>query len=297
MFNEDIGEVHSAIVDVTDRCNLRCKHCFYFREEHESQEMSAGEFLAGMRALKKKYNIMNMAWCGGEPLFRRDVLEEGCTYFPTNWLFTNGTLDIPDIENLMVFVSVDGPRHIHDDIRGKGTYDKIMSTLSRRPEGKPVVFLPTFHALNAPYLEEMIAELARVPNTFMGVEFFTPLTAYETVGGYAHIEVQRRLLEISWEERDRLIERLLALKKTYPGFIVVRDRVLELMTSKLAPMCIKKCNMSRRTLTLDLNLNRKFPCVLGKSVDCSRCGCIFPYEQQARAEAKEAGESISGFSL
>lgn len=295
MFDEDVGEIRSAIVDVTDRCNLRCKHCFYFREEHESQEMSAGDFLSGLRSLKKKYNIMNMAWCGGEPLFRPEVLEEGCTYFPMNWLFTNGTLALPDIDNLVIFVSVDGPRRIHDDIRGQGTYDKIMHTVTHRPGNKPVIFLPTFHAFNAPCLEEMVAELTKVPNTLMGVEFFTPLTQYDDAGTYAHIEVQRRLLELSWEERDRIIERLFALKKTYPDYIFVRDRVLELMTSRLAPMCIKKCNMSQRTLTLDLNLNRKLPCVLGKNVDCSTCGCIFPYEQQARAEAKEAGAPLSGF--
>jgi hypothetical protein len=40
--------------------------------------------------------------------------------------------------------------------------------------------------------------------------------------------------------------------------------------------------MPRRTLTLDLRLNRKLSCVLGAQVDCSKCGCAFPYEQEAR---------------
>ena len=43
-----------------------------------------------------------------------------------------------------------------------------------------------------------------------------------------------------------------------------------------------RCNMPQRTLTLDLKLNRKLPCVLGSGVDCSKCGCPFPYEQEAR---------------
>ena len=53
MYENLSGVQHrSAIVDVTDRCNLRCKHCFYYREEHESEEMEADEFLEGLRTLK-----------------------------------------------------------------------------------------------------------------------------------------------------------------------------------------------------------------------------------------------------
>lgn len=43
-----------------------------------------------------------------------------------------------------------------------------------------------------------------------------------------------------------------------------------------------QCNMPRRTLTLDFELNRKLPRVLGAQVDRSNCGCAFPYEQEAR---------------
>ena len=286
MYQGQPGEIiRSAIVDVTDRCNLRCKHCFYYREEHDSQELPLDELVAGLRALRDRHGIQSMAWCGGEPLYRRDAVEAAAPLFPLNWLFTNGTLPLPDLANVTVFVSVEGPREIHDRIRGRGTYDRIMANVARRPAGRPVVFLPTLHRLNAPYLEETVAELSKVAGACMGVEFFTPLRSYPRIEGYPHVEIQKRDLDLTPEERDRL----LALKRSHPGFIVVRDRVLELMRSDRAPACIERCNMARRCLTLDVRLERKLPCVLGRDVDCARCGCIFPYEQQARAEDRAGG--------
>ncbi|MBI2060346.1 MAG: radical SAM protein [Nitrospirae bacterium] len=282
--------VKSAIVDLTDRCNLRCKHCFYYREQHDSEELPADELLAGLKVLRDRHHVQAMAWCGGEPLLRTDVLEQGAALFPMNWIFSNGTLPIPDVSNAMQFVSVEGPKEIHDKIRGRGTYDKIMATVANRPGEKPIVFLPTIHKLNAPFLEQTMKELSKITNAFLGVEFFTPLKEYRPIKGYPHVEIQKKDLDLTWEERDRIIDRLFALKKSYPGFIVVRDRVLELMRSEYAPTCIEKCNMPNRCLTLDVKLNRKQPCVLGKDVDCSKCGCIFPYEQQARAEEKASGK-------
>ena len=36
MFTErEPREYHGAIVDLTDRCNLRCRHCFYYRNERD----------------------------------------------------------------------------------------------------------------------------------------------------------------------------------------------------------------------------------------------------------------------
>ena len=40
-------EYHGAIVDLTDRCNLRCRHCFYFRNERDSRELPGEELLQG----------------------------------------------------------------------------------------------------------------------------------------------------------------------------------------------------------------------------------------------------------
>ncbi len=284
MYENLSGAQHrSAIVDVTDRCNLRCKHCFYYREEHESEEMEADEFLEGLRTLKDRHNILSMGWCGGEPLYRRDVVLEGAKMFPMNQLYTNGTLPLPVAPNLQPFVSLDGTREIHDSVRGKGTYDKIMENVTDTPL-PTVIFTATFHRLNEACLEDMIGELSRItkPNVVVTIMLFAPLKEYRKVRAYKHTELQETDLDFSWEERDRFVDRLIALRQKYPNIILNPDTVLEMMKSENAHEATSRCNMPQRTLTLDLKLDRKLPCVLGAAVDCSKCGCPFPYEQEAR---------------
>jgi len=284
MYENLTGVQHkSAIVDVTDRCNLRCKHCFYFREEHDSREMNAEEFLEGLAILQKRHNIISMGWSGGEPLYRAEVVQEGARLFKMNQLFTNGTIPIPKIRHLITFISLDGTRPFHDGVRGKGTYDKIMENL-KTTKARIIVFLSTYHRSNEGCLEEMVEELSEIGAPVFGLYamLFTPLKGYKEVKGYQHTITQKNKLDLSWEERDQIIERLFELKESYPRFLLNEEIVLEMMLSENASEATSRCNMPQRTLTLDLNLNRKLPCVLGSDVDCTKCGCPFPYEQEAR---------------
>lgn len=284
MYENLTGVQHkSAIVDVTDRCNLRCKHCFYFREEHDSREMNAEEFLEGLKILQRRHNIISMGWSGGEPLFRPEVVKNGAKLFAINQLFTNGTLPIPKIRNLMPFISLDGIRVIHDEVRGKGVYDRIMENLKTSP-AKTVFFLATFHRANEKCLEAMVQELSDFGRPVVGLMamLFTPLKKYKEIKGYEHSNTQKNIIDLSWEERDQIIDRLLELKRSYPKFLLNEAPDLEMMKSENAHEATSRCNMPQRTLTLDLNLNRKLPCVLGADVDCTKCGCPFPYEQEAR---------------
>jgi MoaA/NifB/PqqE/SkfB family radical SAM enzyme len=284
MYEDLSGVEHrSAIVDVTDRCNLRCKHCFYFREEHDSEALDTDEFLEGLAILKERHNIVSMGWSGGEPLFRTECVIEGAKMFQMNQLFTNGTLPIPDLPGLVPFISLDGTREIHDEIRGRGTYDRIMANI-KDSHAETIVFLATFHRLNHACLEDMLREVSGIksPATALLAMIFTPLKTYRNVKGYAHVETQREMLDFSWEERDRFIDRLIMLKREYPVDLLNSEINLEMMKRVNAVVATSRCNMPQRTLTLDLKLNRKLPCVLGSGVDCSKCGCPFPYEQEAR---------------
>jgi hypothetical protein len=130
----------------------------------------------------------------------------------------------------------------------------------------------------------MIGELSDFtkPRVFVTIMLFAPLKEYRKLKAYKHTEVQETALDFSWEERDRFVDRVIALREKVPNVILNPDTVLAMMKSENAHEAISRCNMPRRTLTLDLKLNRKLPCVLGAAVDCSKCGCPFPYEQEAR---------------
>lgn len=245
--------------------------------------MEANEFLEGLKILQKRHNIISMGWSGGEPLYREEVVKKGAKLFAINQLFTNGTLPIPKIRNLMPFISLDGTQPIHDEVRGKGTYAKVMDNLKTTP-ARTVFFLATFHQANEKCLEDMVQELASIGRPVVGMMamLFTPLKKYKEIKGYQHSITQKERLDLTWEERDRIIDRLLVLKESYPKFLLNEDVDLEMMRSENAPEATARCNMPQRTLTLDLNLNQKIPCVLGADVDCTKCGCPFPYEQEAR---------------
>ena len=282
MFTErEPREYHGAIVDLTDRCNLRCRHCFYYRNERDSEELPGEELLEGLETLRDRHDIRSMEWCGGEPLVRREVFEAGAALFPHNMLYTNGTHAIPRIGNVTVCVSLDGPPAMHDYIRGTRCFERVAHNL-------------------AAYLEEFLQSVERLERPGLSLPvfllIFTPLKRYRDVKGYEHSAEQRDRLAFTWEERDRLLEEIARMRRKYPGRIQNSDLLLELMHSSNASYCIERCNRSQVTLTLDLQLERKLPCILGPDVDCGRCGCPFPYEREARKRGQRSmtGEIMPG---
>src|SRR5262245_39992359 len=83
-------------VDVTNQCNLRCHHCYFF--EHEQPENLAVERWRNFfEQLKSEgFPFFSCSWVGGEPLMRQEIIEMGSQYFRRNMVVTNGTIRIPD---------------------------------------------------------------------------------------------------------------------------------------------------------------------------------------------------------
>lgn len=136
----------ALIFFVTSRCNLRCSHCFYWRELNAAseKELSIDEIRKIASSLK---HPVSLSLTGGEPFLRRDLKEiieafrKGCGTREIG-IATNGTLEASTVEtvssildegllsNLSVQVSLDGLEKTHDAIRGiKGSFEKAMSTL------------------------------------------------------------------------------------------------------------------------------------------------------------------------
>ena len=127
----------AALVNITNRCTLRCRHCFVYRDGNPNDrkdEMDTPTMLEKLAKLKRHHGIQAMLWMGGEPLLRPDVLQDGVNIFAQNTVTTNGTLAPIELSNCTYVFSVDGPPDFNDTIRGKGTFRKVMETLSRIPE-------------------------------------------------------------------------------------------------------------------------------------------------------------------
>jgi MoaA/NifB/PqqE/SkfB family radical SAM enzyme len=252
-------------IDVTYRCNLDCRHC-YFRKQGYQTELTTEEWLAKFEALKTDgFPFMICGWIGGEPLLRKDLVEKGRSYFKSNVIFTNGTIELPGWRDVRFSVSVHGTEKYHKAMtatRGD-IYRKIKKNVDR-PD-LDVVIACCLTRLNYPCIEQMLEEWSHTAVKGIAFEFYTPM---KTEGDD---------LWLNWQERDRLIDKLLSLKKTYGDFIWISSRIYRLMKSDMAPQITANCPFSKIGFSFDPMGNPKIPCQLGPLADCSRCGCVLPF--------------------
>ena len=126
-----LGVKYFAEVDVTDNCNLRCKHCYHFhgKGDFKTNELHLDEWEERFRGLHKR-GVRFLLLVGGEPALRKDVLMLANRIFPFVFVITNGTIKIPEEFNHVLFVSLDGTRKTNDSIRGDGVFSKVMGNYS-----------------------------------------------------------------------------------------------------------------------------------------------------------------------
>ena len=88
-------------IDVTNRCNLRCEHCYFFAEDHDNEkELSIEAWVEKLEEMKAAgHPMMLCTWVGGEPMMRKNLIEVGRKYFKHNTIVTNGTVELPDWDN------------------------------------------------------------------------------------------------------------------------------------------------------------------------------------------------------
>ena len=121
------------LVHVTDRCTLRCRHCFIGTQTGVDLPLAdvirlADEFVAlqGLRFIVS----------GGEPMMHRHfwTLNERLPDYPFRAiLLTNGTLLDREAARALRFdevqVSLDGPEDAHDLLRGTGSFRRAIAAL------------------------------------------------------------------------------------------------------------------------------------------------------------------------
>jgi MoaA/NifB/PqqE/SkfB family radical SAM enzyme len=122
--------IRSSIYDVTNRCNLRCKGCFFFSSgEHEvaPEEMDIKKWEAFIE--KEKRRGVNLAiLIGGEPTLCLDRVEAFYKRLPT-FCATNGVIKVPRdrFPDMMIGISLWGDEEDEKTLRGKDTF-RISST-------------------------------------------------------------------------------------------------------------------------------------------------------------------------
>lgn len=257
------------MVNITNHCNLTCRHCFVFRNGNPNdpqREMSDERLLEELIRIRERHGVRSMLWMGGEPMLRWRLLQRALPLFERNTITTNGTVPLKDFGVPLVYVvSLDGPPDINDEVRGEGVFDRVLRNVGALPaDFAPTVMVQcVVHRQNQDRLEELVQELLPTRVEGLTFSFLVPSAG----------EVSPRAWE-SVEERETAVDIALELKRRYPDFIWSSRRSLELMRPATAKLVTDHCPLLQHTLPLYLNENGfETPfCCYGNDVDCDRCG-------------------------
>lgn len=134
--------IRHLILHVTNRCNMRCRHCFVDFNDPD-KELDFRE----IKEISKR--VPDLIWLdigGGEP-FLRDDLEDVISLFnfrelsiPTNGWLTGRIIEKVKKINLMssgkliITLSLDGMQKTHDEIRHPDAFERTIETCKRLKE-------------------------------------------------------------------------------------------------------------------------------------------------------------------
>ncbi len=160
-------------LQITDRCNLECKHCYIDRPG--SNELPA-ETIMGILDEFELMQGLRLMISGGEPVVHRDFRAINAMlpkYGFRKILFTNGLLLGREVLECLhvdeIQFSVDGMERGHDALRGSGTYKKVIRAIGTAlGSGMDVSVATMIHRAN-------VAEFAEMEEFFksMGIRDWT----------------------------------------------------------------------------------------------------------------------------
>ena len=246
------------VLSITENCNMRCEYCGYhsrYEKNYREKEMSLDiAFKAINHYIQNTIGLSEIiiTFYGGEPLLRFDFLQQCVNYALQNsrgqnikfFIATNATLlneetiDFLYENNVLVSVSLDGPRALHDRYRffenHKPTYDCIIENLKKVYYKYPEYFLSHFVILPVyapPYNDALLCDyFENFPLDFLlGELYVTPYfeSVLKAKGKYENIIFDRqeknkfekfnKISQDALYKYKNLITSTKLFKKTFPG--------------------------------------------------------------------------------
>ncbi len=213
-------------IDITNRCNLRCRYCYHFESAGDADgdgHLPAEEWLRFFGELNR-CAVTEVTLAGGEPFLRGDLREiirgvvENRMRFA---ILTNGTLITDEMAAFLastkrcnyVQVSIDGSvPESHDAMRGRGSFARALQGLQAlRRNGVRAAVRVTIHRKNVHDLEG----IARFLLEDIGLGSFGTNSA----GAMGLCRKNAEMVQLTVEDRILAMETLLRLSKQYNGRI------------------------------------------------------------------------------
>lgn len=198
--------IRSSIYDVTNKCNLRCKGCFFYSsDQHQVADDEPDlakweEFIIN----EKERGVNNAILIGGEPTLFLDRVELFYKHMNT-YMATNGLIKVPRdrFPDMMVGVSLWGNDEHEEKLRGKKTFS---ISLNHYRGDKKFYYLYTITPNNLNLIEEITKKIKDA-----GVKVHYQLYSNdEGVDGF----------DFSPAERKRLQDKLDEMLDKYPQTVI-----------------------------------------------------------------------------
>jgi SynChlorMet cassette radical SAM/SPASM protein ScmE len=211
-------------VELTARCNLRCRYCYFFNNpEVVYQDLPTAEWIRFFDELGS-LGVMKVTLAGGEPFIREDLpalLESVVRNRMRFSLLSNGGLIDDDIAAFIantgrcnyVQVSIDGSRpETHDVCRGKGSFDAAIRGIRiLQCHGIRTTVRVTIHRYNVDDLENIAQLLLN--------ELGLPSFSTNSAGYLGTCRLNADDVMLTTAERQTAMESLLRLTQEYNGRI------------------------------------------------------------------------------
>ncbi len=207
-------------IELTQKCNLRCGHCFTNAADTPSEGVPTKVWLAILDEMSS-IGVINARFTGGEPTCRKDWYEilsharklNFAISLQTNGIYDNAATTIKKIASLdieQVTISLDGIGRTHDSLRGYGAFDKLMASMDlMKSEGIKLRFntiLTTSNVDQMPQIFDLVSQYGVSINLFY----------MRSLGKGAN----NSKIALDFEEHAKSAVEILELWKKYPGIHV-----------------------------------------------------------------------------
>jgi MoaA/NifB/PqqE/SkfB family radical SAM enzyme len=199
-----------SVLFISDKCNLTCKHCTvyqltnpniktYEQIEHELRY----SYRLGSRFVDFEGGEPTLWSDGDKDLNSLNRLAKQIGYYSTT-ITTNAQRPFTGSEANSIWVSLDGLGDYHDDIRGKGSFERLVKNIASANHPQLSVNM-VVNNRNYPSVEETIEFAKNNPHIrSISLNFHTPYAGTED-------------LFLDWDKRKEIIDLIISKKKAgYP---------------------------------------------------------------------------------
>ena len=215
-----------TVLFITDKCNLRCKHCSVYGSAGYHQRAFA-DIVSDMHyAYQQGSRFIDLE--GGEPtLWREDDKDINTIIdaakqigFFSITVTTNAQQDFSWIHPHSIWVSMDGIGKYHDSVRGEGTFARLEENI-RRSGQQHICVNMVVNTLNYECLPDAMEYVKNNPNIEqISINFHTPYPGTE-------------YLMLPAEQKAHIIDQVIDYKRrgypimnSYSGLRKMRDNAL-----------------------------------------------------------------------